>query len=125
MNKKNINNIAKTLFKKSITDGLVDENKVRVILKELTSIRPVGLTTILKTYKRLLLEKLSFEEVILETNDRITLQKNYVDEIKKKTGAVRINNQTNQQIVFGAKITHGDWIYDDTLESKLDQIVKA
>lgn len=121
-NKKTLDKIAKALFKKSQTNGNIDDKKVKLILSELTKIKPSGLSSILKTYKRLVVEKLSFEEIILETNDKISVQKSLVDELKKKTGAIRVKNITNPNIVFGLKITHGDWIWDETLGSKLKQL---
>ncbi len=121
-NKKTLDKIAKTLFKKSLTGGSIDNKKVQTILKELAVIKPAGLSTILKTYKRLVVEKLSTEEIILETNDKISVQKSLVDELKKKTGAIRVKNVTNPNIVFGVKVTHGDWIWDETLDSKLKQL---
>lgn len=122
-NKKALGKIAKSLFKKSLTNGNVDDKKVLTVLKELSKLKPAGLSSILKTYKRFIVEKLSFEEIILETNDKITLQKSFASQIKKKTGAIRVINKTNPNIVFGAKITHGDWIFDETLENKLKQLM--
>lgn len=121
--KKYLDNLAKSLYKKSLTEGNLDEKKVKLILKELTSARIAKLSTILKTYKRLVSEKLGKEEIIIETNSPVTLSPSFVNELKKKTGAKSVKNIVNHDIVFGAKITHGDWVLEDTLESKLKQIV--
>ncbi len=121
--KKYFEQLAKTLFKKSITAGTVDEEKVRIILKELSSKKPIGLSSILKTYKRLIAHKLTEEQLTIETNDKITLQKSFTENLKKRTGARKILNKTNPNIVFGARIYHGDWIWDNTLEGKLKQLI--
>lgn len=122
--KKYLDSLAKSLYKKSLTGGNVDEKKVRAILKEISTQKISKITTVLKTYKRLLEEKISKEELIIETNDKITLPKKVEDELKKKTGVKRIINKTNKDIVFGTKITHGDWVFENTLESKLQNIIK-
>ena len=83
-NKKALAKIAKSLFKKSLTNGNIDDKKVINILKQVTKSRPAGLSSILKAYKRQIVEKLASEEIILETNDKITLQKSFISEIKKK-----------------------------------------
>lgn len=124
-NKKGLTKIAKYLYKKSLTGNNVDEKKVTLILKELTLAKPAGTTSILKIYKRLISEKLSFEELIIETNANMTLPKNYTNELMEKTKAARIINKVNPKIVFGARVVHGDWIWDETLENKLEQITKS
>ncbi len=120
--KKYLNVLSKSLYKKSLSRGLVDEKKVKIILNQLAKQNPAKLSSILKTYKRLIVQKLSREEIIIETNDKITFQKSFIDNLKKKTGAVKITNKTNPKIVFGAKVYNGDWIWDETLEEKLHQI---
>lgn len=120
--KKYLNLLSRSLYKKSLTQGLVDEKKVRIILIHLEKRQPAKLSSILKTYKRLIGQKLASEEIIIETNDKITFQKSFIDNLKKNTGAVRIINKTNPKIVFGAKVYNGDWIWDETLEEKLHQI---
>lgn len=123
--KKFLNLFSRSLYKKSLNKGLVDEKKVKVILKQLEKQQVAKLSYILKTYKRLISQKLASEEIIIETNDKITFQKSFIDNIKKSTGAVRIINKTNPKIVFGAKVYNGDWIWDDTLDSKLKQISQS
>lgn len=120
--KKFLNLLSRSLYKKSLNKGLVDEKKVRIILNHLGKQKPAKLSSILKTYKRLISQKLAVEEIIIETNDKITFQKSIIDNIKKNTGAVRITNKTNPKIVFGAKVYSGDWIWDQTLKGKLNQI---
>jgi F0F1-type ATP synthase delta subunit len=122
--KKYLNLFSKSLYKKSLNQGLIDEKKVRIILSQLDKFKPAKLSSILKTYKRLIGQKMAREEIIIETNDKMTFQKSFVDNLKKKTGAVRIINKTNPKIVFGVKVYNGDWIWDETLEGKLNQITK-
>lgn len=120
--KKYIEQVARALYKKSLTAANLDEKKVHTILKELSFKKPAGLSSILKAYKRLVANKYRHEEIVIETNDKIIPQKSFVENLKKKTGARRVVTRTNPEIIFGAKIYHGDWIFDDTLSGKLEQL---
>ena len=120
--KKKILQIAKFLYKQSLTRGFVDSRKVHKILEMLTLKKTTGLKAILKTYKRLIMAKLKKEEVIVEAAEKITSATKLMAEIRQKTGARKVTFRTNPKITFGAKITHGDWIFDSTLDAKLKQL---
>ncbi len=110
------------MFKASLKNGTIDKTLVNKVLKEITSQKPYGLSKILKIYKRLVARKLAREEVTVEAAAIPPLDKSA---FLKKTGAKRIILKKNPGIVFGAKITHGDWIWEETLDSKLNQIKSA
>lgn len=119
--KKKIEKLAKSFFKQSLTDGLIDEGKVRKNLNLLTSLKPPGLVQILKIFKRLTLQKLSKEEVLIETADKKAISE-FEPFFLRKTQARKIKYRQNPKIIFGAKIIHGDWIWDATLQAKLEQL---
>jgi len=117
--------IAKAMLKKSLKSGLVDSKLVSFVLREIISQKPQGLTKILKVYKRLVENKLKKEEILIESAQKVANQKQLEQEFTKNTGVKRINFKINPKIVFGAKVTSGDWIYDATLDAKLNQLTKA
>ena len=43
-------------------------------------------------------------------------------ELLSKTKAKRIKYKINPKLIFGLRITHGDFVYDATLDSKLKQL---
>jgi len=114
--------IAKGMFKQSLTSDIVDTKKVRTIIKEVVVQKPAHLIRILRAYKRLLASALSKEVVVIEMATKIANLKEFEKEIKAKTHAKRIIYKTNPKIITGAKVTHGDWIYDSTLDTKLKQL---
>lgn len=114
--------IAKVMFKNSLKNGAVDTRSVSKIVATVAKQKPQGLLEILKAYKRLIEQKLSAETVLVETGSDISGQAHLEKELLKKTGARKIAFKKNPELVFGAKITHGDWVYEDTLESKLKQL---
>ena len=126
MKSKNLEKIAKSLFKKSLNnDGLVDTKKVQIILNTIVSQKPPQLIKILKKYKKLIEAALSREELVFETAQKLPNQKKFEQNLFAKTGANRINYKINPNIVLGARITHGDWVWDETLQAKLENLTKA
>lgn len=124
-NRKKLIATAKSLYKKSLKDGVVNTQKVRQIAAKLATLRKPGVSTILKVYKRLIEQAITKEEVIVETAVPIASFKKFEDELLTRTGARRIKYKINPRVVFGAKITHGDWIYDATLDAKLKRLTNA
>lgn len=120
--KKKLIATAKIMFKASLKNGLLDKAKIRQVLKKLTSQKTVGRFMILKYYKRLIREALAKEEITIETSRYLSNQKKIAVELLSKTGAKRVKFKKNPKVVFGAKITHGDWIYDATLDARLKQL---
>ncbi len=117
--------IAKALFKNSLTVGRIDSQKIRALLKIITSQKPFGLARILKIYKKLLQTALSKEEIILESATEIKNQKLFEKILVQKSRAKRIKFRLNPHLVVGARIIHGDWIFDASLDGKLKQLTNV
>lgn len=122
MTKKKYNKIAKFMFKNSLKNGQIDSRSVTKVLGAVTKEKPRGLLEVLKAYKRLVEQKIKAGTVLVETEADIAGQTQLEKELLKKTGANKVVFKKNPELVFGAKITHGDWVYEDTLESKLYQL---
>src|SRR4030042_2173127 len=119
--KKNIK-IAKSMFKKSLVNGLLNTTCAKLILEETIAQRPRNLINILKIYKRYVEAKTAQEELVLEVPQKNAKISKIEPELLKKTGAQKIIYKVNPQLVFGAKIFYVDWIIDATLDSKLTQL---
>lgn len=114
--------IAKKLFKKSLDQKRqLSANRVHQILSALTRAKPQGVLGILKAYRRLIAAQLKKEEVEVEAAQTIKSKK--IEKlILSKTGARRVNFKINPEVILGAKITHGDWVWDETLDAKLQEL---
>jgi F-type H+-transporting ATPase subunit delta len=123
--KKKLIATAKIMFKASLRDGLLDQSKIRQVIKKLASQKVVGHSVILRYYKRLVRQALAKEEVTVETPTQLSNPKKLEAELLSKTSAKRVKFKKTPNIVFGAKITHGDWVYDATLGAKLKQLSKV
>lgn len=114
--------IAKVLFKKSLNQkGLLDPECVRQILSTIVRNKPQGMLNILKAYRRLCQSQLKAEEVDVEISQAVKT-KQLQKLILKKTGARQVNFKINPDMVLGARITHGDWVWDASLDAKLKQL---
>ena len=122
MKGKKIKNLAKIMYKKSLKDGIVNLASVSAVLKEIVSQKPHGLKNILKNYKHLIEAKIASEELIVETAHKTKEVEKMEKELLSKTGAKRIKYKINPKLIFGLRITHGDFVYDATLDSKLKQL---
>ena len=122
MKGKKIKVLAKVMFKKSLKDGLINPASVAAVLKEIASQKPPGLKNILKLYKHLIESKIAREELIVETAQKTKEVEKMEKELLSKTGAKRIKYKINPKLIFGLRITHGDFVYDATLDSKLKQL---
>ena len=122
MKGKKIKNLAKIMYKKSLKDGIVNLAGVSAVLKEIVSQKPHGLKNILKSYKHLIEAKIAREELIVETAHKTKEVEKMEKELLSKTKAKRIKYKTNPKMIFGAKIIHGDFVYETTLDSKLKQL---
>ena len=124
--KKKIKDVARYAYKKSFDqDGTVDPKKVQQNIKALKGQYKIGLTKVLKLYKKLIESALSKEEVILEIPTSFKAQKQIEAQILARTGAKRVIYKLNPKLVFGAKIKHGDWIFDSSLPARLEQLSKT
>lgn len=115
---KKLTKIAKVMFKNSVSGGYLDTNKARRIIAEVSTQKPTGLAKILTTYKKYIERQIASEEIIIESAVPLP-NKSLEKELLSKTGARRIKYEINSQMVTGAKIKHGDWLYDESLSGKL------
>jgi len=122
MKGKKIKDLAKIMYKKSLKDGLINPASVSTVLKEIVSQKPPGLKNVLKLYKHLIESKIAREELIVETAQKTKEVEKMEKELLSKTEAKRIKYKINPKLIFGLKITHGDFVYDATLDSKLKQL---
>lgn len=112
------------MFKNSLTNGALDEKKVKKIITEITKSKIRGLAGILKIYKKLVERKISIEEITVEVPIKVAFSKKTLASLLEKTGAKKVNLRENPALVLGARIIHGDWVYDSTLDAKLEQFKK-
>ena len=118
--KRKITKIAKVIFKDSLRNAQLDNGQIRTIVSKIVKLKPKGYLNILKAYKKLVASQMAKEEILIES--ATPLDKNQEKEILTRAEAKNIRYKINKNMVFGAKITHGDWIYEASLDAKLKQV---
>src|SRR3989344_3102971 len=103
---KKLTQIAKIMFKNSMSNGYLDTKKVRDITAKISSRKPAGLAKILTAYKRYVEQQIAREEIIIESAVPLP-SKNLEKELLSKTGAKKIKYQIESRMVTGVKIKHG------------------
>lgn len=124
MVKKDRIKIVKLLFKNSLTGGFLSEKKIRENLTYLKKFKTVDLSPILKAYKKIIEKQLKKEEVLIESPIKLNLSEKTLGSLMEKFGVKRIRVKENPGLILGARVLHGDWVYDSTLDAKLDQLKK-
>lgn len=112
--------LAKTMLRASLKNGRVDETQGKLILTLVASRKPQGLLKILRLYKNLVDASQNREKVTIES--AVKIKDVILKGIAAKTGAPKIAVTVNPQQIWGIRITHGDWVWDNTLEGKLKQL---
>lgn len=115
--------IAKKMFKNSMSGDYLDSKKAKRIIAEVAFQKPNGLVKILTTYKKYVQQQIAREEIIIESAVLLP-NKSLEKELLSKTGAKRIKYQINSQMVTGATIKHGDWLYDESLSERLANLTQ-
>lgn len=108
------------MFKFSFRDQYLDETKIRSAISLIAKSKIQSTSKILKSYKRLIQAQVAKEIIIIEAPTKINPKLEKVIILKSK--AKKLEFKLNPEMAFGAKITHGDWVFDSTLDSKLAQL---
>ncbi len=111
--------IAKQLFKLSVIDEKINEKRVNEIVSTLVTRKPLHYVQILQGYKNAIENFLTSQEIIIEVPKGFTMK----DTALKSTKRVVVKE--NPKIVYGVRIIDGDWVFDNTLEGKLENIVTS
>lgn len=121
--KSSVKKIAKKLYKLSISDGKLSEKSVRKIVTTVLRSTTRNKNILLKQYKRYIEMFVKTQELVVEIPKEFILSERVRQELLKKTKATSIKVLENPNLLFGTKVIHGDWVYDNTLSAKLEKIV--
>lgn len=123
MIKKKQLHIARLMLKASLKNGFIDNQKAQTVLHSVVKNKPQGLSSILKTYKRAIQSQLNLETILIESGAKIKNLAGFEKKLLAKTGAHKVTYKINPEMVFGAKVSHGDWVWEESLDSSLKQLI--
>lgn len=126
MNSKNESKkIAKLIFQSSQVSGKIDENKLAKILKIIESYRSVQAKMILTNLVKILEKndnenRLQVESAFDLSTQEETEIKNTFEKKLSKDLKLKVNE--NKTLVGGIRVSNGDWVWEDSIVSKLTQL---
>jgi F-type H+-transporting ATPase subunit delta len=119
---------ARQLFRSCQANGLLDENRVRQIVKLLGKRKPRGYVQILSRLHRLVELDVQQRTARVESAEPLPagLQTEVTGRIKKNYGdGLDISFSQNPALIGGLKIRVGSDLYDGTVKTKLERLAAS
>lgn len=113
---------AKKLFALSFVNESLDEKRVLYIVSEVLKDKTREKNALISAYTKLISEYIRYNQIQIEIPKGFSISQSEVELLAKKTKAKYTRIVESEKNIFGAKITHGDWVYDNTLAAKLNNI---
>ncbi len=125
---KEARHIARSLYRDSLTDGRLDESKVRTIASGLTAAKPRELIAILKTYERLVRLEIERNTARVESavaldgamQQQITAQ---LQQIYRRPIAAEFG--VNPELIGGVRVRVGSDVWDGSVAHRLRELGAA
>jgi F-type H+-transporting ATPase subunit delta len=116
---------AKTLFTGSFSDGRLDEDKVRIVVKAVAEKKPRRFLEILQSYQRSIRLELEKRSALVES--ATDLDKETRDKLRRtlrdKYGKdLAIEFQTTPELIGGLRIKIGSDVLDSTIQARLQTL---
>jgi F-type H+-transporting ATPase subunit delta len=125
---KEARHVARSLYRDSLTDGRLDENKVRTITAGLVAAKPRELIAILKTYERLVRLEIERNTARVESaaaldgglQQQITAQ---LQQIYRRPIAAEFG--VNPELIGGVRVRVGSDVWDGSVANRLRELGAA
>ena len=119
---------AKELFRSSIVNGVLDENRVRLVVGKVAELKPRGYLGILTHFHRLV--KLEVERRTARVESAVPLspdiQADVTSKLSKLYGqGLNISFAQNPALLGGLRIKVGSDVYDGSVQARLENLVES
>jgi F-type H+-transporting ATPase subunit delta len=119
---------AKELFRGSIVNGVLDENRVRQVVGKVIQAKPRGYFAILSHFQRLV--KLEIERRTAKVESATPLSPEVQADVTSKLGKIygqglNISFAQNPALLGGLRIKVGSDVYDGSVQARLDNLVES
>ena len=118
---------AKQLFRSTFTNGVMDEAKVRAMVRKVVEMKPRGYVAILEHFKRLV--KLEQDRRAAQVESAVALtpeqQSGVVGNLEKIYGrGLNLSFGVNPAVVGGLRVRVGSDVYDGTVAARLRSLAE-
>ena len=119
---------AKELFRGSIVNGVLNENRVREVVSKVAQAKPRGYFAILSHFQRLV--KLEVERRTAKVESAVPLSPEVQADVANKLGKIygqglNISFAQNPALLGGLRIKVGSDVYDGSVQARLDNLVES
>ena len=119
---------AKELFRSSIVNGVLDENRIRQIVTRVAEMKPRGYFGILSHFQRLV--KLEVERRTAKVESAVPLSPENQSDVKNKLAKIygqglNISFAQNPALLGGLRIKVGSDVYDGSVQARLEQLAES
>jgi F-type H+-transporting ATPase subunit delta len=119
---------AKELFRGSVVNGVLDENRVRQVVSKVVQAKPRGYIEILSHFQRLV--KLEVERRTAKVESAVPLSPEMQADVKNKLGNIygqglNISFAQNPALLGGLRIKVGSDVYDGSVQARLENLVES
>jgi F-type H+-transporting ATPase subunit delta len=119
---------AKELFRSTVVNGVLDENRVRNVVGKVVQLKPRGYVHILSHFQRLV--KLEVERRTAKVESATPLSAEVQADVTNKLGklygqGLNISFTQNPALLGGLRIKVGSDVYDGSVQARLDNLVET
>ena len=119
---------AKELFRSSVVNGVLDENRVRQVVSKVIQAKPRGFVEILSHFQRLV--KLEVERRSAKVESAMPLPPEIQADVTSKLGKIygqglNILFVQNPALLGGLRIKVGSDVYDGSVQARLEQLAES
>ena len=119
---------AKELFRSSIVNGVLDENRVRQVVSKVAQAKPRGFVEILTHFQRLI--KLEVERRTAKVESAAPLSPEVQADVANKLAKIygqglNISFAQNPALLGGLRIKVGSDVYDGSVQARLENLVES
>jgi F-type H+-transporting ATPase subunit delta len=119
---------AKELFRSSVVNGVLDENRVRQFVTKVAGAKPRGYIGILSHFHRLV--KLELERRTARVESAVALPPEIQSEVANRLSRIygqglNISFAQNPALLGGLRIKVGSDVYDGSVQARLENLVES
>ena len=119
---------AKELFRSTIVNGVLDENRVRQVVSMVAQAKPRGFIGILTHFQRLV--KLEVERRTAKVESAVPLSAEVQADVASKLGklygqGLNISFAQNPALLGGLRIKVGSDVYDGSVQARLENLAES
>lgn len=122
---KQVNRLARQLYKLSFVDGRLTDERVAGVLEYLEKNKPSNLLAVLKNYHRLIAAEVARNQAVVEHSGTVSAEvlQSIAASLAKKYGRpVVATSKPNPDLLAGLRVRVGDDVYESSVAGQLSQL---